>query len=88
MITAGTGEEALKKLDADLDVVLVDVRMPGMDGLSFIRKARRLKPKLQFVAMTGCGTVDTAASVPRIVTWTTGLRAARRLAYSAWSLAT
>jgi len=60
VITAETGEEALKKLDADLDVVLVDVRMPGMDGLSFIRQARRLRPKLPFIAMTGCGTVDTA----------------------------
>jgi len=61
VITAETGEEALKKLDADLDVVLVDVRMPGMDGLSFIREARRKKPELPFIAMTGCGTVDTAA---------------------------
>jgi two-component system response regulator AtoC len=66
VITAETGEEALEKLDADLDVVLVDVRMPGMDGLSFIRKARRLQPKLQFVAMTGCGTVDTAARARKV----------------------
>ena len=58
--TAETGEEALKKLDTNPDVVVVDVRMPGMDGLSFIRRARRLKPKSSFIAMTGCGTADAA----------------------------
>jgi len=60
VITAETGEEGLKLLDAGVDLALVDVKMPGMDGYSFIREARRLKPSLTCIAMSGCGTVESA----------------------------
>jgi len=61
VITAENGEEGLKLLDAGVDLALVDVKMPGMDGYSFIREARRLRPSLTCIAMSGCGTVDSAA---------------------------
>ena len=66
VITAENGEEGLKLLDANPDVALVDVKMPGMDGFSFIREARRIKPSLSCIAMTGCGTVDTAARAVQV----------------------
>jgi two-component system response regulator AtoC len=66
VITAENGEEALAKLDANPDVALVDVRMPGMDGFSFIREARRIKPQLSCIAMTGCGTVGTASRARKV----------------------
>jgi len=66
VLTAETGEEGLKKLDANPDVVLVDVKMPGMDGFSFIREARRIKPSVSCIAMTGCGTVDSAARAMQV----------------------
>jgi len=66
VITAETGEEGLKLLDANPDVALVDVKMPGMDGFSFIREARRIRPSLSCIAMTGCGTMETAGRARQV----------------------
>ena len=41
-------------------VVLCDIRMPGLDGLSFLRQAARLAPGVQLIMMSAYGTVDTA----------------------------
>ncbi|MGC3997937.1 MAG: sigma-54 dependent transcriptional regulator [Anaeromyxobacter sp.] len=52
----GSGEDALKELGArDYDLMLTDVRMPGMDGLTLVREARRLQPELTVVVMTAYG---------------------------------
>jgi len=66
VITAETGEEGLKLLDANPDVALVDVKMPGMDGYSFIREARRIRPSLSCIAMTGCGTIEAAGRARQV----------------------
>jgi len=66
VITAQTGEEGLKLLDANPDVALVDVKMPGMDGYSFIREARRIRPSLSCIAMTGCGTIEAAGRARQV----------------------
>ncbi len=59
--TAVTAEEALLTLGrAPIDLLLVDVRMPGMDGFELMREARRRQPDLAVVVMTGFGTVETA----------------------------
>jgi len=55
------GEEALRELRArDYDLVLSDVRMPGMDGITLLRKAREQKPDLTFIAMSAYGSHDAA----------------------------
>jgi len=55
------GEEALKELAArDYDLVLSDVRMPRMDGLTLLRKALETRPDLTFIVMSAYGTHDTA----------------------------
>ena len=54
--TAENGSAGLEKLRlADYDVVLTDVRMPIMDGLTFYRRAEALKPGLgrRFIFVTG-----------------------------------
>jgi len=49
---------ALEKLkEKSYDLVLVDVRMPGMDGITFLNEARKIDPDLVVVMMTGHGSV-------------------------------
>ncbi|UVI27535.1 response regulator [Paenibacillus spongiae] len=56
---AGDGIEALQKLEnCKPDIVLTDVRMPGIDGLQFIRRARQDHPRIKFVIISGYGEFD------------------------------
>jgi DNA-binding response OmpR family regulator len=51
-----TGEDALKRVgEKDFDVVILDVKMPGMDGLEVMKKMRALRPHLQVILLTGRG---------------------------------
>jgi DNA-binding NtrC family response regulator len=57
--TAPTGEEGLKILDQrDFDVVVLDLRMPGMDGLECLKQIKAMKPLVEVVLLTGHGTVN------------------------------
>lgn len=59
--TAADGEEALAALDgARFDLLLTDLRMPGMDGLDLSRRGRILDPDLTVVMMTAHGDVSDA----------------------------
>ncbi|MCL5125550.1 MAG: response regulator [Deltaproteobacteria bacterium] len=51
-----SGEEAMKKLEeSPPDVLLVDLKMPGMDGMEVLRRAREAYPGVQVVMLTGHG---------------------------------
>ena len=55
---AFSGPQALTSLQATpADVVVLDLKMPGMDGLATLREMRRLDPHVQVVVLTGHGTV-------------------------------
>jgi two-component system response regulator HydG len=55
------GREALEVVEKqDWDVALVDLKMPGMDGVELQRHLRDKDPDLTVIIMTGFGTVDTA----------------------------
>jgi DNA-binding NtrC family response regulator len=59
--TAGDGEEGLAILhDNGAEAALVDMRMPRMDGLTFIKKSLATNPDLAVVVMTAYGTVESA----------------------------
>ena len=65
-LSASTGEEALRLVRAARpDMVFVDVRMPGMDGLALLKEIRRFDPALPVVIMTAYGTLETAAEALR-----------------------
>ncbi len=60
----GSAEEALERLEAGdhVDVVVSDVRMPGMDGYEFLRQVRARNVELPFLLVTAFGDVDDAVS--------------------------
>ena len=61
VITARSGEEALLVLDKDpVGLMLLDVKMPGMDGLEVLERLRRDHPWMTVIMMTAHGTIDLA----------------------------
>ena len=55
------GEDALKELASrDFDLVLSDVRMPRMDGLTLLAEVQRLHPHVTVIVMSAYGSHDTA----------------------------
>ncbi len=57
-----SGEEALKKLEEDstIEVVILDVKMPGLDGIETLREIKRHHPLVEVVMLTGHATVESA----------------------------
>lgn len=60
--TAASGVEALEKLrtERDVHVVILDVKMPGMDGIETLKEIKRLFPLVEVIMLTGHGTVESA----------------------------
>jgi DNA-binding NtrC family response regulator len=64
--TAASAEEALKQLaESAFDLVLADIRMPGMDGLELLEIVKRKNPDQTVVMMTAFGEIDTAVGAIR-----------------------
>jgi DNA-binding NtrC family response regulator len=65
--TAADGRTALLQMEqVDPDVVLTDLKMPGMDGLSLIEKGRPMAPHTTFIVMTAFATIDTAVQAIKL----------------------
>ena len=63
---AGSGPEALERFDAfSPEVVFLDVKMEGMDGLEVLDEIRNRDPRAQVVMISGHGTIDTAVEATR-----------------------
>ncbi len=53
------GKEALELLDEnDFDVCVLDVKMPGMDGIETLREMKKKKPLMEVIMLTGHGSVE------------------------------
>ena len=64
---ASDGEEALQTMERNpFDVVLLDLRMPGLDGLSVLRAIKQKWPESEVVIITGYPTVDSAKEAVRL----------------------
>jgi two-component system, NtrC family, nitrogen regulation response regulator NtrX len=58
---AGDGEEGIRKFrDKEYDVILCDIKMPKMDGIEFLEKAKETNPDIPIIMISGHGTIETA----------------------------
>lgn len=65
--SASNGEEALQTMEQNpFDVVLLDMRMPGLDGLTVLRTIKQKWPDSEVVIITGYPTVDSAKEAVRL----------------------
>lgn len=61
VIGAKSGEEALELLqDSPVDVVVLDVKMPGMDGIEALREIKRRHPLVEVILLTGHASTEVA----------------------------
>jgi len=67
VVAAKDGKEAAKLLDErGFDLVLTDLKMPGLDGMSLLRKVRAEQPEVEVIVMTAHGTVDNAVEAMKL----------------------
>lgn len=59
-ILAGSGEEAIDKLKENPDVVILDIKMPGMDGHQALREIKNHSPDLPVIMLSGHGALPSA----------------------------
>src|ERR1039458_8314707 len=59
--TASSGEEAVAGLERqEPEIVLLDLRLPGMDGLATLKAIRARNSSIEVIMLTGHGSIDTA----------------------------
>jgi len=67
---AATGQEGLALAERDApDLVLLDVKMPGMDGIDVLERLRSLNDQLPIVVISGHGTISTAVEATKKGAW-------------------
>ncbi len=64
---AENGLDGIEKIkNNDYDLVLCDIKMPKMDGIEVLQKAKKIKPEIPFVMISGHGDLDTAVNSMRL----------------------
>jgi two-component system, NtrC family, response regulator AtoC len=67
VVQAPDGRAAAKLLDErGFDLLITDLKMPGLDGLQLLRKVRLEQPEVEVIVMTAHGTVDTAVEAMKL----------------------
>ena len=62
------GDEGLQRgLEEPFDVVITDMKLPGLDGLELVKKLHHEKPKLPIVLITAHGSTETAIEATTLV---------------------
>jgi len=64
---AANGEEALTKLkEKEFGLILLDIRMPGMDGMEVLHRVREIRPDIRVIMITAYGTVESAVEAMKL----------------------
>ncbi|MBN1380363.1 MAG: sigma-54-dependent Fis family transcriptional regulator [Deltaproteobacteria bacterium] len=67
VLTAGSGEDAIRIIDEEIpDLVLLDIWLPGMDGIQTLEAIKATHPQLRVVMMSGHGTIETAVKATKL----------------------
>jgi len=65
--TAANGEEALAKLkEKNFSLILLDLRMPGIDGMEVLRQVRQIRPDILIIMVSAYGTVELAVEAMKL----------------------
>ena len=63
----GSGMEAIEELQQQpYDVILLDVKMPGMSGIEALAKLKRINPEVEVIILTGHASVDVAVEIMKL----------------------
>lgn len=66
VVEACSGDDALEKFEACVpDVVVSDIRMPGVDGIELMKRVKNRRPEVPFILLTGFGTLQSAQEAVR-----------------------
>ncbi len=67
VVQVGDGEEALAALAGrSFDLLVTDLRMPGLDGMGLLRRVRAEQPELEVIVLTAHGAVESAVEAMRL----------------------
>ena len=67
VLVAGSGEEAVKIVEEETpQLVLLDVWLPGMDGLETLKAIKKIEPETLVIIMSGHGTIETAVKATKL----------------------
>ncbi|MHB8068624.1 MAG: response regulator [Desulfobaccales bacterium] len=65
--TLGSGREALEELQNNAyDVMVLDVRMPDMDGIATLTEIKKIAPQVEVIILTGHASMDAAVEIMRL----------------------
>ncbi|HNT57333.1 MAG TPA: sigma-54 dependent transcriptional regulator, partial [Syntrophales bacterium] len=67
VLTAGSGEECLQIIEDELpDLILLDIWLPGMDGVDVLKVVKSRYPQIQVIMMSGHGTIESAVKSTKL----------------------
>jgi len=67
VLVAGSGEEAVKIVEEEMpQLVLLDIWLPGMDGLETLKAIKKINPEMLVIIMSGHGTIETAVRATKL----------------------
>lgn len=67
-LAAFSAEEGLEKLKThqNLEVIVLDIKMPGMDGIAALKEIKRLVPLVEVIMLTGHATIESAIEAMKL----------------------